>query len=509
MSEQVKNLLGGSSYNPDVLECLANLSNDEVFTPPKVVNSMLDMLPPETWTNPNLTFLDPACKTGVFLREIAKRLIDGLADQIPDLQERLDHIFHKQLYGIAVTELTALTSRRSLYCSKYANSEYSVSRFNNPSGNIRFVPIDHVWQSGKCKFCGANEEQYRRAGGLESHAYEFIHTNNPEEIFGMKFDVIIGNPPYQLADGGSGASATAIYNKFVDNGLRIKPKYLSMIVPSRWMSGGKGLDSFRRSMMSNDSIVTLVDYPNSSDCFAGVDIAGGVCYFLIDSSHHGSCKVITRINDSESIRNRRLDRYDVIVRWNIGEDIVDKVLSFREPILSDFISVSKPFGLRTFFNEYQDEPSGDTYKLYLSNQTGQRKIKYIKKDLITCGRKYIDKWKVLLPGAYRLGSVTDGGAVHPIIAEPNSVCTESFLVAYTFDSELEAKNFISYVRTRFFRFLVYLRKTTQHAVAKVYRFVPIQDFSKPWTDEELYKKYELTDEEIKFIEDYILPMEDN
>ena len=507
MSEQTKNLLGGN-YNPDVLECLANLSNDEVFTPPKVVNQMLDMLPPETWSNPNLKFLDPACKTGVFLREIAKRLIVGLEEQIPDLQQRLDHIVHNQLYGIAITELTALTSRRSLYCSKYANGKYSVSKFDNSDGNIRFVPINHTWKNGKCKYCGANASQYRRADDLETHAYEFIHTNNPEEIFGMKFDVIIGNPPYQMADGGSGASATAIYNKFVDNSLRLKPKYLSMIIPSRWMSGGKGLDSFRKNMMNNDSIVTIVDYPNSSDCFAGVDIAGGVCYFLIDTAHHGPCKVITRINDGESIRNRRLDKYDVIVRWNIGEDIVDKVLSFNEPVLSDFISVSKPFGLRTFFDNYQNESSDNTYKLYLSNQTGQRKIKYVKKELITCGGKYINKWKVLLPGAYRLGSITDGGTIHPIIAEPDSVCTESFLVAYTFDTENEARNFVSYVYTRFFRFLVYLRKTTQHAVAKVYRFVPVQDYSKPWTDKELYEKYNLTDDEIKFIEEYILPMED-
>ena len=297
-----------STYNPDVLTCLANLSSDEVFTPPEVVNQMLDMLPQELFSNPDTTFLDPATKSGVFLREIAKRLMKGLEQQIPDLQERVDHIFQKQLFGIAMTELTSMLARRSLYCSKYPNSSFSVTRFHTPEGNIRFRRTPHTWQDGRCKYCGASKTEYDRDDGLETHAYEWIHTYNPERIWSnMKFDVIISNPPYQLSDGGSGPSAMPLYNKFVESAKKLNPRFMTMIIPARWFAGGKGLDDFRADMLADKRIRYLMDYETSKDCFEGVDIAGGICYFLWDRDHKGKCKIVNFSKDAPVTEERDLD----------------------------------------------------------------------------------------------------------------------------------------------------------------------------------------------------------
>lgn len=517
-------------YNPDVLSCLANLSNDEVFTPPEIVNQMLDMLPQELFKNPDTTFLDPACKTGVFLREIAKRLIKGLEPQIPDLQERIDHIFHKQLYGIAITELTSLLSRRGVYCSKYPNSEFSVSLFDTAEGNIRYKRTKHTWINGRCKYCGASKV-YDRGNDLETHAYEFIHTDNLEKILNMKFDVIIGNPPYQMAfgiEGGNSANAKSIYNLFIEQAIKLKPTYLCMITPSRWMTKtAQGIpESWIDSMLHSNCFKIIHDFENASECFPGVEIKGGVNYFLWDKNHNGKCNYYFHQAQDKKI----LERYDYLDSKNAG-------IVIRDPqaysILEKIEAVEG-----TYYNDIEKNFSGlvsakhffDNSELLTSNWTGytsKRDSTHTIKYYLNVDRERTYRWignhqlpknsttkdicKVYIPAAGGSG-YDDQILGKPFYGEPNSVCSQTFLVIgydpikHNF-SEIECKNIITYIQTRFFRYLVSIKKKTQNGPRGVYQFVPVQDFTKPWTDEELYAKYNLTQEEIEFIESMIRPME--
>ena len=493
-----------TNYNPDVLSCLANLSNDEVFTPPSLVNDILDLLPAELWSNPNAKFLDPVSKSGVFLREMAKRLMKGLKTQIPDKQERINHIFNQQLYGIAITDLTALLSRRSVYCSKTANGKYSICEsFENEQGNIHYKQMKHTWQSGKCTYCGASQEVYDREDALETYAYNFIHTDKPRKIFNMKFDVIVGNPPYQLSDGGAQASAKPLYHKFVEQAKKMNPRYLSMIIPSRWFAGGKGLDDFRNDILCDSRIVKIVDYFDSNECFPGVDISGGVCYFLWDRDNKSECEVVTIRSGKKSVLKRPLleKGNSVFIRFNEAIPIYRKIKVKSEKSFSTLISSRKPFGLTTNTKVSQSKTQ-DSVLLYSFPKNG-----FIENANVLLNREWINEHKVFISYAYgERGSFPYLIIGKPFYGSPNTCCTETYLVIGPFHSKERCDNVMSYMRTKFFRFLVLLKKNTQHATSKVYEFVPIQDFSESWTDEKLYKKYGLSEDEIAFIDSMIRPM---
>ena len=526
MSSQANFTLRGR--NPDVLTCIANLSNDEVFTPPEFANKMLDTLAEawasnhdgaNIWADKTIKFLDPFTKSGVFLREITSRLTEGLKGQIPDLQERVDHILTKQVYGIGITYLTSLLARRSVYCSKHANGEHSVAKsFTTETGNIWFERTEHSWEGGRCKYCGAGRSVFDRAKGLETHAYTFIHTNQIKtrlaEIFGgnMQFDVVIGNPPYQIEADDAGQNILPIYNKFVEQAKALSPRYLTMVIPSRWMAGGKWLDEFRAHMLRDRSIRTIVDYPDAAEPFPGVDIKGGICFFLWNRDDQGSCAVTTKRGDRTiGPIDRNLNEFDVFVRDSRSLDILRRVLNRSEASFADLVSPRDPFGptLSSNFKDYHPKKQTGDLRLYM-NQAAKRGDAWVSRDAVTKNHQLINTWKVLMPKA---GPGNSGGHVipdmvlsKPLIAEPDSVCTLSYLVVGPLGSERACQSVAAYLRTRFVRFLVSLRKPSQDATRAVYTWVPQQTWDLDWTDETLYARYQITTEEQAYISEMIRPM---
>lgn len=494
-------------YKPDVLMCLADLSNDEVFTPPDVANQVLDMLPQELFRDPNTKFLDPALKSGVFLREIAKRLIAGLADKIPNLQDRCDHIFKNQLYGIAITEITSLLGRRSVYCSKYPNSPFSITKFENVQGNIQYRKMRHKWDragtNGKCIFCGTaynGDLGDISREGLETHAYEFIHTVHPEEIFDMKFDVIISNPPYQLNDGGNGVSASPIYQFFIQQAKKLNPRYITMIVPSRWFAGGKGLDEFRRSMLNDRHLVKIVDYINAKDCFPQNSVSGGVNYFLWDRDHEKDCEFTNIIGDQKNTRIRKLNEFPTFVRYNDAVKIIHKIMAKDFSSLSEIVSSRNPFGIPTSARGISEKKDG-MLKLITSKGIG-----YISPDEVVAGSDKIDKYKVLVSRiTYEHAGEPDKDGMFRVLSKiqvlkKKEVCTDSYLIIGAFNTLDEANNLAEYLKSKFARFLISQTLTSINLSKDKFSLIPMQDFSKPIDTTELYQKYELTQENIEFID---------
>ena len=533
MTEQAGFTLRGR--NPDVLTCIANLSNDEVFTPPEFANRMLDTLAEvwaanhsgaNIWADKTVKFLDPFTKSGVFLREITNRLTKGLEKEIPELEKRVNHILTRQVFGIGITHLTSLLARRSVYCSKHANGQHSIAKsFTDDSGNIWFERIEHTWANGKCTFCGASQAAMDRGEALETHAYAFIHTDNIKtrmtELFGanMQFDVIIGNPPYQLDDGGFGKSAAPIYQLFVEQAKKLEPRYLSLVIPARWFAGGKGLDEFREAMLADNRLRSIDDYLSAADVFPGVGLKGGVCYFLWERDNPGLCRVTTRFKDwTVSTDTRRLlePGADVFIRFNEGLSILKKVVSVEteqsETLLlpenmrfDRLVSSLRPFGFRTFFRGRKQSRKGDV-TIYQNGGTG-----YVAREEIETGIELINKWKIYVgraaPGTGNRDTYPHCILSTPFIGEPGSICSETYLCIGPFDSKSEAESVLSYLTCRLTRLLILLHKPSQDTTRKVYTFVPKQDWTKQWTDADLYAKYGLTESEIAFTEQIVRPMD--
>jgi len=511
-------------HNPDILTCLANLSADEVFTPPKVASAMLDLLPRDLFRRADTTFLDPACKTGVFLREIARRLNDGLRDQMPDEQARVDHILTEQVFGLATSELTGAIGRRSLYCSKKADGKFSIAtKFTTFEGNIRLPRTQHRWDSnGRCENCGASRGEYDRGTAREAYAYPFIHEVDPRELFNVRFDVVVGNPPYQLSDGGgSGTSATPVYNRFVEQAKKLEPRYLVMVIPSRWFTGGKGLDEFRSSMLTDNRIRSIDDYLMASDVFPGVALKGGVCYFLWDRDNPGACHVTTHLKGEAPSRvSRKLleDGVDVFIRHNEGLSILKKVVaaesggsnSLALPEGKRFdrlVSTRKPFGLDSVFKGKGAKGNND---LVVYRKGGEG---YAPRRGIKAGAPLIDKWKVFVgfaaPGTGNKDTYPHRIISTPFIGEPGSISSETYLCIGPLESKKQAESVLSYLSCRLTRLLILLHKPSQNTTRKVYTFVPAQKWNRPWTDEQLYAKYGITENEIAFIESMVRPMDCN
>lgn len=505
-SDLVRHLVGDRT--PDILDTLANLSNDEVFTPPELANSILDLLPAEVWSDPTLRFLDPGVKTGVFLREVAKRLMVGLAEAIPDETERRTHIFQNMLYGLAITELTALMARRTLYYTTHAdNPNLSAVPMSAPDGNIHYSPVAHEFDKGSCLHCGASQKTHDRGDERETHAYAFIHPNAlPAHWSDMRFDVIIGNPPYQLDAGDT--SDVPIYQHFVKAAKSLRPRHIVMITPSRWFAGGKGLDHYRREMLNDRRLRSLVDYPTSAECFPGVEIKGGVSYFHWDANHDGTC-LYTSVRDGLKTEPvlRDLASHDVFIRQIEALGILAKVSARGEPTCDIHMSSQTPFGMVTNFSDYSARRGQSRPLLLHALEGGKRVTRYVSERAVTRHPEWVNCWKVLTPVGGAGDARTPNSVMgQPLLAAPGEVCTQTYLVAGVFDTKAEAENFMAYMKTRFFRYLVFLRKTTQHVNAGRLAFVPWLDMSRKWTDSDLFQRYALSEEEVAHIESQVKEM---
>lgn len=504
---------------PDVLATISQLPNDDVYTPPKVVGAMLDILPAEVWSEPDFRWLDPATKSGIYLREAFRRLMVGLAEWEPDGQQRRDHILRHMLFGAATTQINGEIARRTLYLTKDATGAdvrdgalaSRVVRFTTSDGNIPFVETHHSLdrKGERCLLCKAPAKLIRDS--REEFAFSFIHGTYPtKELANMKFDVIVGNPPYQIGTDGHGATASTIYHQFVERAVELDPRYVLMITPSRWFTGGKGLNDFRDTMISDRRMRVLVDNPKVFDCFPSVEIQGGVSFFLWDREWNGDCEVSTRI-DGEIVSTTKRDLRSgkgVLVRDNRAVSIIRKAEQVSADRIASHSSVTKPFGLtmRSNYAGSSPTPFEGSIPLLYANRVG-----YSRRDQIQRNHEWIDRFKVLLPMAYNGGQQVESGIVRqtvigePIAVAPGSACVQTYFIPGMFDTAEEAANFAHYLATKFVRFLILQRKSTQHITPDRFLFVPWLDMTRVWTDPELYALAKLSEDEVAYVEASIKP----
>lgn len=511
----------GAVYMPDVLETLSQLPNDDVYTPPRVVNAMLDILPEHVWSEPAYKWLDPAAKSGIFLREIFLRLMAGLASWEPDGRKRREHILKNMLFGAATTMLNGEISRRTLYQTKNATGQEIrddelrdiVVQFSNPDGNVPFVETVHDFpgkgSNRNCRLCGAPEALVRE--NREAFAYSFLHGTYPtEELASVKFDVIVGNPPYQIGVEGN-KRTKPLYQHFVNRAIAMDPKYIVMITPSRWFTGGLGLDEYRDQMINDRRLVKIVDHPKIFDVFPQAKIRGGVSYFLWDRDYDGDCEFSTRV-EGEIISSKKRDLrlgQGVLIRDNRAFNIVQKVGASAETSVEQWFLPALAFHSEWRTNFRGDAAPHGEVSIPIIHNSG---VGYVAMSDIERNADAVDRWKVLIPKASsgdtaqdEFGRIVDVVLGEPIALAPGSICTQSYFVAGTFASSEEAENYAHFLATKFARFLVLQRKSTQDVTADRFRFVPALDFSRRWTDEDLYAKFKLNTPEIEYIDASIKP----
>lgn len=544
----------------DILTLFEQLNSHEVFTPPRVARDMLALLPKDIWCDPSIRILDPCVKSGVFLREALYLLIDGLAGKgkhvghdgieydLNDGQQRMNHILKNMLFGIATSELTGYISRRTLYGVMEANTDKQtalIDAFEKSKSHkkwteeekVRFLVRNHFNEyydhglfntpdyagfehEGNIFYPAAEVNKKvddSDAFIIEDTYYPFIeeqvnHGKIQQIKDGqMKFDVVIGNPPYQINDGGGvGSSAVPIYHKFILSAKELKPKFVSMIVPSRWMAGGRGLDQFRDDMLKDKRIRVLHDIVSSKDCFPGVDIKGGVCYFLWERNYSGNCEVVTHENGNKEVMTRPLleDGVSTFLRHHKAISIFRKVKSLNEPTFSEMVSSNDPFGfdVREKGSYKRVKPdfcsaSGGTIPIYF-NGWRQAEKRHIPMDSVRKNHEWLGKRKIFIPKAWGNGD-PKSDVLTPLIVDGDACCTETYLVVGPFDDAVTQISVESYIKTKFFHFMVSMIKNTQNTMKKAYEMVPCQDFSQSINDDYLFEKYSLSKDEIQFIENLI------